>query len=578
MKSIKEDTLNEKFKLLGNFNQSESKSWKLLNQMIEPNKPSSNPTNLKLRKPDNTVATKEPDIANLFGEKLEEIFTSEPLSFETNLEAETHDSPFDQQITRDEFLIALKNLNSKATAGLDQINNKILKRCPNNLHIRIFRLFNASLKVGYIPNEWKISKIIMLPKKDKPPDETDSYRPISLISCLAKWLEKIVNNKILTWLEENNYLPPCQSGFRKKMSTHDHFLRLYNSIVNGFNNHENTGVVFFDLEKAFDKINHKAILLKLKNIKINVHLYKWIQNFLSSRQFLVSYKNANSKLFNISSGVPQGSCLSPTLFSIFFSEVTKNIPSRIKKALFADDLSIWFTNKSLKKIEKALQEAINTITNFCSKWNLKINQNKTVYTVFTTAGRRINYEKTYKLNLNINNIAIPIEPYPTFLGHTLDPKLAFKKHLENLSTKLLSKTNIIKRIKNLKIKNKINLCTTIFNSLIRSHFDYLFIALATSTQRIDADLQKIQNRILKSIKWFPFKTRINYIHDKLKIDLLANRNDKLFEKFVAKRLSHQQICDDLNEERSITDPSAKHSTLFDKFRHTAWFLTNNSLI
>ena len=84
----------------------------------------------------------------------------------------------------------------------------------------------------------------MIPKKDKFPDNVSSYRPISLISCISKWLEKIVNMKLTSWLESNKYIPPCQSGFRKKMSTHDHFLRVYHSIINGFNHQEKTAAVF----------------------------------------------------------------------------------------------------------------------------------------------------------------------------------------------------------------------------------------------------------------------------------------------------------------------------------------------
>lgn len=570
LKEIKEKILNNNFKLLGKFNQSETKAWKLLNKFIEPDKLNENTSSIKIRKDDNSLAVKESEIVNLFGDHLENVFTSEQQHTDTNPIILKKKPDFDQKISRDLFLSTLKNLNTKATTGLDNINNKMLKKCPINLQIRIYKLFNASIKLGHIPSDWKISKIIMIPKKGKPPEQVNSYRPISLISCLSKWLEKIMNIKILTWLEENNHLPPCQSGFRKNMSTHDHFLRLYNSILHGFNNRMNTGVVFFDLEKSFDKISHQAILTKLKKIKINFYLFNWVKSFLSNRRFLISYKSTYSKHFKISSGVPQGSCLSPTLFSVFFSDIAQVIPPQIKKALFADDLSIWYSDKTLKKIEKNLQLAIDAITDYCKKWNLKINLDKTIYTVFTTAGQRINYHNTYHLNLVIDNTPIPIDPSPTFLGHTLDPKLSFKNHLVEMSSKILSKINIIKKIKCLKLNNKTNLCKTIFTSLIRSHFDYLFIAIETSSQKIASDLQKIQNRILKAIRFFPLRTSINSIHSNLKIDLLKSRNEKLFDKYVAKRLTHKQITQDLNEDNNVTEPSLKYTTLFDKFRHSSW--------
>ena len=104
---------------------------------------------------------------------------------------------------------------------------------------------------------------------------------------------------LLTWFEKNNHIPACQSGFRRSKSTHDHFLRFYNSIIHGFNNNMKSVAIFFDLEKAFDKINHKAILLKLKSLKLNASLYNWISNFFNNRLFFVQCKDSRSNAFDI---------------------------------------------------------------------------------------------------------------------------------------------------------------------------------------------------------------------------------------------------------------------------------------
>jgi hypothetical protein len=100
----------------------------------------------------------------------------------------------------------------------------------------------------------------MILKKDKPSNEIKSYRPISLLNCMAKLLEKIVNKKLINYVENNNLLPPCQSGFRKAKSTQDQILRINQSIIEGFNKNCKTGAVLFDLEKAFDKTPHEGIL------------------------------------------------------------------------------------------------------------------------------------------------------------------------------------------------------------------------------------------------------------------------------------------------------------------------------
>jgi hypothetical protein len=75
----------------------------------------------------------------------------------------------------------------------------------------------------------------MIHKKGKPKDQIKSFRPISLISCISKWMEKIINTRILVWAEQQNILPPCQSGFRKNKSCHDHIARLDQIVTEGFN-------------------------------------------------------------------------------------------------------------------------------------------------------------------------------------------------------------------------------------------------------------------------------------------------------------------------------------------------------
>jgi hypothetical protein len=106
---------------------------------------------------------------------------------------------------------------------------------------------------------------------------------------------------------------------------------------------------------------------------------------------------------------------------------------------------------------------------------LKINVSKTSYTVFTPAGKRKNYERTYKLNIKIKNGQISINPFSTFLGIKLDLKLSYKQHLMHLSEKILSRTRLIRKITSLKLENSRDLSLAIFNSQIRSLIDYAFI-------------------------------------------------------------------------------------------------------
>jgi len=103
-----------------------------------------------------------------------------------------------------------------------------------------------------------------------------------------------------------------------------------------------------------------------------------VKFFLSDKSYQVNWKNNKSKSFSINRGVPQGSCLSPTLFNIYFSDIADVIPKNSDRALFADDLVIWHSDSSLKVIEFILQRAINKIVTFCDKWGLLLNKKKDV--------------------------------------------------------------------------------------------------------------------------------------------------------------------------------------------------------
>ena len=222
---------------------------------------------------------------------------------------------------------------------------------------------------------------------------------------------------------------------------------------------------------------------------MNVYLTNWVSDFLKDRSYLVSINEKMSPYYLIKSGVPHGSCLSPALFNLYSSDLSQCIPAYTNHSLFADDLCVCSSNKLLKFLQKVLQETINNVSAFCKNWGLALTKSKTVYTVFTTAGYHASYERINKLKLTICNQLIPIDPYPKFLGIHLDPKLSFTHHFDFLSKRVNSKINLLKTIKSLGWHQNNKICLTIqtiykedykqtiYKTLIRSLFDYSFIAL-----------------------------------------------------------------------------------------------------
>ncbi|RMZ99165.1 AP-like endonuclease reverse transcriptase [Brachionus plicatilis] len=192
-------------------------------------------------------------------------------------------------------------------------------------------------------------------------------------------------------------------------------------------------------------------------------------------------------------------------------------------------------------------------------------QFKTCFTVFTTAGLRKNYNTKCKLDLKINEDNIPQDPNPTFLGIKLGPKLCFKSHLENMEKKLIPKTNLIKRIKNFKWSNSISLNRTLYKSLISSLFDYCFVILNSGTEKIKTALHKIQNKILRTIKYFPIKTSIETIHKVLRLETVHERSNALFIKFKTSKSKLNLIANEIREYQSEAHTPRRFETPFDMF-------------
>ena len=127
----------------------------------------------------------------------------------------------------------------------------------------------------------------MIPKPNKTLDDLTSYRPISLTSCLSKLLERLILNKINTHLTQNEIIPPNQAGFRQNFSINDNMLRLINGTINNFNDNKITGLVMFDVERAFDRVWHDGLFYKLKQIRLPHYLILWLNSFIKGMCFKV---------------------------------------------------------------------------------------------------------------------------------------------------------------------------------------------------------------------------------------------------------------------------------------------------
>nr|KAG5699230.1 hypothetical protein BaRGS_012751 [Batillaria attramentaria] len=158
-------------------------------------------------------------------------------------------------------------------------SDEMIKHLGPAARRKLLELFNQSWKTGIFPSAWKEATIIPIRKKEKDPAKKTSYRPISLLSCLGKTLERMINKRLMWHLESNNLITKEQTAFRKNRSTEDQLVYLAQSIENAFQEKKKVVATFIDLSKAFDKVWKDGLLLKLLTAGIAGRMFNWIKSF-----------------------------------------------------------------------------------------------------------------------------------------------------------------------------------------------------------------------------------------------------------------------------------------------------------
>jgi hypothetical protein len=156
-------------------------------------------------------------------------------------------------ITTKEIKTILEQL-PNSSPGPDAINNRCLKNYTTTLVYHLEKIFNAVIDIGYTPNGWKKANIILLLKSKKDKRQVSSYRPISLLSCLGKVLEKIIKQRLTTELNGRKILPVHQAGFRSQRSTIYNIIRLQRFAREQLDQRKHLAVIFFDIKGAFDSV------------------------------------------------------------------------------------------------------------------------------------------------------------------------------------------------------------------------------------------------------------------------------------------------------------------------------------
>lgn len=268
------------------------------------------------------------------------------------------------------------------TPGPDKIPYCFLQHFTAEQLLLLLQFYNYIFFSGF-PHQWRESHIIPLLKPSKAATLVSSYRPIALTNTMCKVLERILNRRLIAYLETISFFTNIQSGFRASHSTLDNISRLEHDARHALISRQYCTAVFLDVAQAFDTVWHQGLLLKIKQLGLCGQLAYFIQNFLYLRRIRVQISSTLSSSFPVYAGVPQGSVLSPTLFNIYINDLFSSVSPNIHTSLYADDGALWTTEASLTVALGHLQLAINSLVDWSNRWGLSISISKTSALIFT---------------------------------------------------------------------------------------------------------------------------------------------------------------------------------------------------
>jgi len=399
---------------------------------------------------------------------------------------------YNDNITMKELQSALSS-SAESSPGHDDITYSMIKRSHPTLIELILQLFNFIFNRRVFPKSWLISIIIPFSKEGKDPAFPSNYRPISLTCCLCKLLEKIINVRLMWYLESEKNITCIQSGFRKNRSTTDHLVQLETSIRDSIANNNHLIAIFFDLQKAYDTAWRHGVLRKLWQYGMRGNLLHFMSNFLNDRYIRVRVNRATSTLRPTTEGVPQGSVLSCTCFLIAINDIAEKLPVSVSKALYVDDFAIYISGKRSDAMKRQLQLALNALQQWTGTTGFSFSPSKTA----TMHICRVRGCLKQSPELVLDNITLPHVAEYKYLGVLLDSSLTWRPHINNLRRSCGKTLNLLKCIANSSHGADRKTLLRLYIALLKPKLDYASEAYGSACRTLLDSLQPIQNAALR---------------------------------------------------------------------------------
>lgn len=504
--------------------------WKATKNLKKPQD-----RNPPIKKTDGTWAKSDNEKAEEFAKHLAEVFKP----FERTVPIEAEDiihqyltnpivEQFSTRINKKEVKkTILKEIHSKKAPGLDFITGKILKELPDLGFSLLTMIFNAIIRIGHFPKQWKRAEIILVQKPGKPDTELTSYRPISLLPITSKVFEKILAKHIISSMEDNHQIPPHQFGFRQKHSTIEQVHRVVNQIKSDLDTKKYCSAVFLDITQAFDKVWHPGLLYKIRKL-IPQH-FNVLKSYIENRQFTVKHRGVISSIQSINSGVPQGSVLGPILYIMYTYDIP--LSSNTTTATFADDTAIMASHEDPYIASQRIQTHLNKLETWLHIWRIKVNETKSTHITFTNRTRNCPPVK-------LNDCQLPHVEDIKYLGMHLDRRLTWKKHIwtkrKQLGIKYTKMYWLMGKKSEMTLDNKVLL----YQSILKPIWTYGIQLWGSASLTNIEIIQRFQSKVLRNIANAPYYVPNWMLHEDLQTKTVKEEITLTSRKYHRRLLAH----------------------------------------